>query len=171
MQRAYYLLTSSQILDRLTDPSRALGGADYSANVRAAAALSAWKGFKRSPLIGEGVAATIDWDFQTSTHNIYLRDIAEYGILGVLIFPALIFMLFRRMRKHSRNATLALVIALLVSGLFSHNLLDEWDMIVVFAIAFALTSDDHVYALGDGVATSRGMRRKDTSPSTRHETT
>ncbi|HKS04798.1 MAG TPA: O-antigen ligase family protein [Gemmatimonadaceae bacterium] len=144
---ALRLATQSGIIDRLVDPSVAMGGADYSTNLRMEEARAAWQQFMDSPLIGNGVASTIEWEVHSSTHNIYLRHLAEYGVLGILLFPGLILAIFAGVRQPERVQIGAFAVAILVAGMFSHNVLDEWDALIAFALAAAMSVQSRV-ALG-----------------------
>lgn len=138
---AYRIITQSNVIERITDPSAALGGADESANVRKAAASLGWQVFEEHPLIGGGVGSTVDWDMPVSTHNIYVRDLAEYGIFGIALYPALLVILARGTSGESRTSLRAFVFVLALSGLFSHNVLDEWDVLLPMSLAAMMAVD------------------------------
>jgi O-antigen ligase len=135
------IIAKSNVVERITDPSVALGGADFSANSRSADARMGWQVFEEHPLLGGGVGSTIDWDRPESTHNIYLRDIAEYGILGVALYPALLMLLAAGVSGASRNSLRAFAFVLALAGVFSHNVLDEWDVLLTMALAGMIAVD------------------------------
>jgi hypothetical protein len=108
---------------------------DLSTNERIASASLAWQLFLSHPILGAGLGATTDWALRYSTHNIYLRHLAEHGVLGLWIYPVFVWAVARRAPPPIRWPT---AIAFLLLGLISHNTLDEWP-ILVFAAWCAAT--------------------------------
>lgn len=147
IEGAARIIVQSNVIERITDPSVAIGGADESTNERRAAAALGWQVFKEHPLIGGGVGSTVDWDMQVSTHNIYIRQLAEYGIFGIVLYPALLFLLVRGVEGEARAPLRAFVIALALAGLFSHNVLDEWDVLLPIALASVIAADARRHTL------------------------
>lgn len=131
---------SSLMAERLRVLTEGSGGVsnafdDVSTNERAAAATLAWQLFLAHPFLGAGIGATTDWALSFSTHNIYLRHLAEHGILGVWIYPVFAWAVAHRAPKLIRWPT---AVAILLLGLISHNTLDEWP-ILLFAAWCAAT--------------------------------
>ena len=125
-------VSEAATLFRFTDAS-----SDFSLGERRQAAAAAWNLFQDAPFFGHGVAATVEWDDLSSTHNIVLRHLAEYGLIGSVIFPLLLLALASRRRSGSTGRhQLMLVAVLAVWGTVSHNLLDERH----FLIAVSLTA-------------------------------
>src|SRR5512143_1018140 len=87
---------------------------------RGALALKAWEMFLDEPVRGHGLGATLTWDADASSHNMFLNLAGDHGILGLLLFPALGAAIIAGNRRSAPFAGL-----LMVSGLFSHNLLDD----------------------------------------------
>ncbi|PWT83991.1 MAG: hypothetical protein C5B58_05505 [Acidobacteria bacterium] len=71
----------------------ALGLSDRSARHRARIVEEAWQQFERAPLIGNGFGTTAFWAGELESHNLYLSFMADYGVLGVLLVPALVLCL------------------------------------------------------------------------------
>jgi hypothetical protein len=94
--------------------------------------------FLTHPLIGSGTASTIDWSFPVSTHDIYVRHLAEYGLLGAAFYPALILIAVHGLWNRDRTMALAAGAFILLWGVFSHNVLEDWSNLV--AIAFMLAA-------------------------------
>ncbi len=111
---------------------RVRGESTESGSERVELALRAWNMFAHSPLLGSGFGSTIDWDAPVHPHNQYLLLATDYGILGLFLFPALGAALVACTRT-----AIPLALSLLVSGMFSHNLLTERAMIVLLALAAA----------------------------------
>ncbi|MES2306082.1 MAG: O-antigen ligase family protein [Gemmatimonadota bacterium] len=121
----------------LTEGSSGVSNAfdDVSTNERTAAAALAWQLFLAHPFLGAGIGATTDWALSFSTHNIYLRHLAEHGVLGIWIYPVFAWAVAHRAPKVIRWPT---AVAILLLGLISHNTLDEWP-ILLFAAWCAAT--------------------------------
>jgi hypothetical protein len=73
--------------------------------------------FADAPLVGQGVGYTHAWDASASVHNMTILLLAEQGLLGGVWFITLLMLLW----SYGRPYGVAIVIALFVSGLFSHN--------------------------------------------------
>jgi hypothetical protein len=61
-----------------------------SAGDRMGAAAQAWSIYWENPLLGHGLGSMDQLMGDVGTHNMILRHMLEYGILGVLIFPLFI---------------------------------------------------------------------------------
>lgn len=147
-------------------------GADVSASSRSKLALHAADMFGERPLVGHGAGATVEWSEPESTHNVYIRQLAEYGFFGAWLAPLLLVISWRaaRMRasdpgsvasvyaddaddEQMRRATsTAFVIFLALWGLFSHNVLDDPFMLIGIALIATLPSRR---ALRSNAATAR----------------
>ena len=112
---------------------------DASADVRLGAARLSWQMFLDSPVHGWGPGATLEWDWSDATHNIYLRDLAEYGFAGLAIVPLLVLALLRRGAATRAPAAVWLASVTLLWGVFSHNLLDERHFLICFALVGTLS--------------------------------
>lgn len=118
----------------------------------------AWESFRESPIIGVGLSNAgmpmVFYD-QTGTkpilarsdvHNVYLRDLAELGLIGFLPFVAFLVLLFRLMRQNSKCICLkspysglsvfanAVVILSLISGLSGQSYTLFWAAALVMVI-------------------------------------
>lgn len=99
---------------------------DYSAGEREYIALFAWQQFLQAPLLGHGLGFTLVWSADVGTHNMILRGVVEYGLLGAMIFPLLLVASVRSASPSTNRVWLWLVawIALLLS-MFSHNMTEQ----------------------------------------------
>jgi O-antigen ligase len=128
--------------DLLTADTRArlhFGGGDSD---RLGLARGAWQMFADSPLVGHGLGAMTQSQGQHA-HNQFLLLAGDYGVLGLLAFPALALAL---VTTHPLAAPFALV--LMLAGLFSHNLLEHHDVLLAIALA----------AMGDALPLGEGPR-------------
>jgi hypothetical protein len=89
-------------------------------------ARDAWRGFLAAPLVGNGLGATVD------SHNQFLTLAGDHGVVGLVLFPALALAL-----ALANPAAVPFAVALLVAGLFSHNLLDDRGTLLAIALAAA----------------------------------
>lgn len=132
------------------------GTADPSAELRLKAASMAWQMFLSRPLVGHGVGATVEWDLSESTHNIYLRHLAEYGIGGLVIVPLLLLaLLWRGSGPPVPHIAVWLAGVLLLFGVFSHNILDERHFLICVALVASVSAANR---LGETPDTFRGSR-------------
>jgi O-antigen ligase len=69
---------------------------DASARGRLELAQKAFAQFEAAPLLGQGFGTTGWWTETTQSHNLYLSLLADLGILGILLIPALMFSLRRK---------------------------------------------------------------------------
>lgn len=145
------------VRQRLSIGNKEQLGADVSASSRSHLALHALDMFGERPLFGNGAGATVEWNEPESTHNVYVRQLAEYGIVGAWLAPLLVLVLWRSVRaqqtegageasslaivnadagEHAVRQTTAtaFVVFLALWGLFSHNVLDDVFMLIGIAL-------------------------------------
>jgi O-antigen ligase len=96
----------------------------------------AWDLFVSSPIVGHGLGASVDWDAAVSSHNSYLNLAADHGILGLLLLPMLCVAL-----RVANGAVLPATLVLAVSGVFTHNLIDERNVVTALALAAVTRAD------------------------------
>ncbi len=84
--------------------------------------------FEEAPLIGQGFGTTLYWN-DNQSHNSYLSLVADCGIVGILVIPALILSIRRRAWDFYAFASI-----FLVWGLFSHTLLSDLFGLISLAI-------------------------------------
>lgn len=156
-------LVSSDAWGRLRLGERAV---DYSAEIRLAAAREAWAMFRDKPIVGHGVGATAEWVLPESTHNIYLRHLAEYGVVGLAIVPLLAWsVLRRRAGVPVPRAALGIVAGVVVFGAFSHNVLDERPILIALTAAAAMVAGGAFTGLSRPDSTSGRLGRVASGPS------
>ena len=130
------------VRQRLGIGSREEFSADVSASSRSNLAMHALDLFGERPLTGFGTGATVEWNEPESTHNIYVRHLAEYGILGALLMPAVLLLAWLRHRqlgsRSDRAAAQAFVVFVALWGLFSHNVADDTFVLIGLALITAL---------------------------------
>jgi O-antigen ligase len=107
-------------------------GDEYSTEYRRDVAERAWETFSEHPLMGAGTGSTGD-----TTHNMYLMVLAEHGILGLLIYPGVAIALCWRRAARRRVDVLLLAVFLGLWGLFSHNVLEEFPLLLCVAVVSA----------------------------------
>ncbi|MEO8636439.1 MAG: O-antigen ligase family protein [Gemmatimonadales bacterium] len=114
-----------------------LGSASVEARARVAA--KAWDLFAEHPLVGNGPGATLEWSMDQSTHNMYLKFLAEEGILGLFIYPLALGAALWCIPRGERPLALAFGAMWLVFGLFSHNEFEYRHTLVALALVAAIT--------------------------------
>ncbi|PHJ65962.1 hypothetical protein VF14_05755 [Nostoc linckia z18] len=110
-----------------------------SADSRLEVAQLAWQMFMKHPFFGNGIGSTLTWNVEISTHNIYLYYMADHGIIGVLILPVLVYGAIRHARGETKYIGLAFAVFILLWGLFSHNVLEERYILILFSLMAGMT--------------------------------
>jgi len=129
--------------ERLTDETSAritgsvFGQQDLSTRSRLALARSSIDLFREAPLVGHGLASTYEWRSGGGTHNMFLMFAVEMGVLGLILFASLIWMLW------STGSAMGRIMAVVftTSSMFSHNNLEYPAMMIVLAIAASISDD------------------------------
>jgi hypothetical protein len=117
----------------LTDPS---GVQDQSSWSRGYVAQRLWDRWAEHPFLGNGTGAAFS-AFEIPPHNQYLVFMVDHGMVGCVLFPALILLV---MFGHggARNAPAILFgCSQAFAGLVSHTLLNEPQTLLLFALAAA----------------------------------
>lgn len=129
------------VKQRLGIGSREEFSADLSALSRSQLARHALDLFGERPLTGFGTGATVEWNEPESTHNIYARHLAEYGVLGALLMPTLLALAWPRHLQHGsgidRSAAQAFVAFVALWGVFSHNVADDTFVLIGIPLIIA----------------------------------
>lgn len=110
-----------------------------SADSRLEVAQLAWQMFMKHPFFGNGIGSTLTWNMEISTHNIYLYYMADHGIIGTLILPILVYAVTQHARGETKYIGLAFAAFILLWGLFSHNVLEERYILIMFSLMAAMT--------------------------------
>jgi O-Antigen ligase len=131
-----------QIIERLEwfqNPLENKGDAEGSSGARMEVAETAWEMFLQRPLTGYGVGSTVTWSFPISTHNMYLSLMADYGLIGVAMLPTLVWSVVWKARGVAKSLSPSLGGSMLIWGIFSHNILDEFYILMSFSLMGAMT--------------------------------
>ncbi|MFS0515899.1 O-antigen ligase family protein [Nostoc sp. UIC 10607] len=111
-----------------------------SADSRLEVAQLAWHMFTKHPFLGNGIGSTLTWNMGISTHNIYLYYMTDHGILGAFILPALVYAVTQHAHGETKYIGLAFAAFILLWGLFSHNILEERYILIMFSLMAAMTA-------------------------------
>lgn len=133
-------ISLGNLLDRL-DWFANLGrlSIDISQEDRQTIARLAWDLFASHPFFGNGIGSTEMWSEKISTHNIYLYFMADYGIIGAFVLPALVVSITSFARKEARWMAIPFGIFAVYWGFFSHNMLDERYFLISIACMAAVS--------------------------------
>jgi O-antigen ligase len=125
-------------LDRLLWVLDPTGEPDFSEWDRIQLVQRGWAQFLGSPFVGNGVGSTELWDSHSSTHNIYVQLASDFGVIGLLVLPAI---MLAAIGSWPGRLTDAVVTALfmLFWGLFSHNVLGEYYLLLTISLVAALS--------------------------------
>lgn len=111
----------------------ALSVSGDSADQRMEAARFALHDIAASPVFGHGIGHAYEWDFPVGPHNMYLMFCVEGGMIGLLLYLALLALLWRASVGIGRIMALQLI----VYGFFSHNMLDEPPVLMMTTFVLA----------------------------------
>lgn len=114
------------VLERLQNPISGASTDDRLALISRAAAV-----FFDHPLFGAGLASTQEWDAAQRPHDTFLYLAAEGGLLGLVLFLSLLWILWRLTRGQDR----LIVLLFGVFSLFSHNALEKPELFLILALA------------------------------------
>lgn len=112
---------------------------EASSKVRKHVAKVSWEMFANSPLWGNGIGTTDTWIEETSTHNIYLYFMADYGIIGAFIAPLFIASVVWKARGEARQIAIPFATFVFFWGIFNHNLVEEYYSLISFALMAAMS--------------------------------
>lgn len=118
----------------ILDPT---GRSDYSQEEREVLVERGWYQFERAPFTGNGVGSTELWEERSSTHDEYVMLASDFGFLGLLAFPFIIFTAMGMRLRWSDDSSVA-GLFLLFWGLFSHNVLTEAYLLLAIGLLAAL---------------------------------
>jgi O-antigen ligase len=133
-----YGLVNQNILGRLEWAENPSGSED-SADSRLEVARLAWQMFTEHPFWGNGIGSTQEWSIEYSTHNMYLYFMADHGILGAFILPLLVYAVTRHAHGESKYIGFAFAAFILLWGLFSHDIISERYILIMFSLMAAMT--------------------------------
>jgi hypothetical protein len=110
-----------------------LEASDGAALERMGVASKAWGMFLERPLLGNGLASTLQWSEQASTHNMFLSLMVDHGVFGAFILPALIICVLLGRRGAAQGSHWAFCMFALWYAFFSHNILEELYFLLAYA--------------------------------------
>ena len=90
--------------------------------------------FAAHPVLGAGAASTHVWTHGVSTHNTPVLLAAEYGLVGLMLWLALLVLVWRGEYFRERALQAAAVIGVLFLSVFTHNMLDSLYWLLAFAL-------------------------------------
>ncbi|WP_088889148.1 O-antigen ligase family protein [Leptolyngbya ohadii] len=136
-------LVNEQMFERGSDIISGNTLFDPSALERKGILEKAWQMFLERPIFGYGIGSTSDYSitgFTVSTHNMFLLHAAEYGIVGFLILPLIIYASTRWATGETRKIAAVFILVILISSLFSHTVLDLRSYLIGFALMAAMSA-------------------------------
>jgi O-antigen ligase len=127
------------ITERLEWFQNPLANKEDSADSRVEVVMTAWNMFVEHPILGSGIASTKNLNnWGISTHNMYLLFLTEHGILGIFIFPLLVYAVTWHSRGETKHIALAFSAFILLWGLFSHNIVEDRSILIIFSLMAAM---------------------------------
>ena len=119
---------------------------DYSSGEREYLAGFAWQQYLQAPFLGHGLGYIWVWAAGLGTHNMILRHMVEYGVLGMLILPMfLIFTVRSSSRGADRRWLWMVVFVVLALSAFTHNMLERASFVLPFLALNLMRPSDKRY--------------------------
>lgn len=116
-----------------------LANKEDSGDSRVEVVRTAWNMFVEHPILGSGIASTKNLNnWGISTHNMYLLFLTEHGILGIVILPLLVYAVTWHSRGETKHIALAFSAFILLWGLFSHNIVEDRSILIIFSLMAAM---------------------------------
>jgi hypothetical protein len=113
-------------LQRLSFLSTGSTAGDDSADERKRVAEASWRLFEEKPITGHGTGASVNIEgFAVSTHNMYLANMIDHGIIGLFILPSLLLATLWGLTRKTFDVAVPLVLFIAMWGFFSHNIFEE----------------------------------------------
>ena len=109
-------------------------GLDHSQSERSMVAAAAFNLFADHPFFGAGLGVTNHWQFRVGAHNMYLTFAAQFGIIGMLLYPMLIYSIVYRAKNSARHMSLPFAIYMLLIGMTTHNIMDAYHLLIAMAL-------------------------------------
>jgi len=86
-----------------------------------------------APLLGHGLGYTAQWQYRAGPHNMYLLFFVEGGLPGMLLYLALMVLLWR----YSMGVGRIIALQLIIVGVFTHNQLERPAFLMLMAFVMA----------------------------------
>lgn len=117
------------------DPS---GVSDDSGWERKYVAKQAWEKVAEHPFLGSGTGSFRE--AYVPPHNQYLSFMQDHGLIGAAILPLLIVAVTWGGRGESRRVAMVFGLTVLLGGFFSHTIVNEEHMLLLFGVVAAMAS-------------------------------
>ncbi|MGA9853578.1 MAG: O-antigen ligase family protein [Gammaproteobacteria bacterium] len=98
-----------------------------------------WELYLRHPLLGNGIGSTEHWGLPYSTHNIYLYYMDDYGLIGLFLYPLLVWCIFYESVGETRKIAWCMAIFLLFWGLFDHDTVRNYYALFLISLMAAMS--------------------------------
>lgn len=137
----YIGIQPTYVTDRFIALMDSSQGADFSSNEREYLAGKGIDKYLTSPVVGSGVGSTELWVERTSTHNMFIQLLSDFGVIGGLVLPVLLWMGVVSPGPTSRASITTFYV---MWAFFSHNILNtETALMIAVALVFSRGSDSH----------------------------
>ena len=121
------------------------GASDVSTSERQQVAAKAWEMFGEEPLLGHGTGSSLLLEgFDIGPHNMFLVMLAEHGVIGFLVIPALLVAMLYGANRKTMDVTIPLTLFILLYSLFSHTVLDEVHVILAIGLVASMVASERM---------------------------
>lgn len=98
-----------------------------------------WHLFLGHPWIGNGLGSTYHWSLPLSTHNMYLLYMDDYGVIGAVLYPLIIWCMVREATGETRKIAWTMAVFLLFWGLLDHNIVQNYYSLFAISLTAAMS--------------------------------
>jgi len=126
------------LINRLSFFTGQTHGLDHSQSERSMVAAAAFELFADNPFFGAGLGATDHWQFRVGAHNMYLTFAAQFGMIGMFLYPMLVYSIVYRAQNGARAMSLPFAIYMLLIGMTTHNIMDAYHLLIAMALMATL---------------------------------
>lgn len=112
---------------------------DGSVDIRLKLLKHGWTVFLEHPLLGNGIGSTNFWSIPYSTHNIYLLYMVDYGIIGLFLYPLLVWCIALKSVGETRKITWCMATFMLFWGFFDHDVVRNYYSLFSISLMAAMS--------------------------------
>jgi O-antigen ligase len=129
-----------------------------------------WQKFAEKPFSGNGLDSSqtqFSVGLSQDPHNMYLKLMVEHGFLGVFIYPLLILATIWKARRETKKIGIVFATNLLIWGVFSHNIIDDFYVLVAFGLMASMAKQSQLehssesLKIGEASAKTQTAKRSD----------
>ena len=139
---------AKNVINRIMWFTNPVSHEDHSQQERKLVAKKAFDMFAEHPFLGDGLGSTKHWDARVAPHNMYVTYMAEIGLLGLFVYPLLIYLVVWGARGEAEITAGAFTIFMVLIGLLSHMMLSQFYSLFAFVLMANMSYKSRKYSYG-----------------------